>query len=737
MTTVNAIRDVGLDVTGATWEWAVTELAIHERLNAPFLINIECSGRVDGISASSAKLRALIGARATLTLPGDASGTRRILVALVDSIERTWGSVFLALVPIGTPVLASCDYHVDLAKDPVTIVTAFLTAAGYGVALHVGRSVPPRPQCVQAFETGQGYVDRLLAEEGIAWFADPDDSTKIVLCDEATLFPKHPGKFDATESRGLLTRSTGSEVVRDARVFRRVRTSKVTLRDWNFENPALDLTTAKDAGGKLTLERYEYPGGYDNSAVGKQLAALRLDAHRGDIWTLQAETPCTTIAPGQVLTIDSPRATVQGDWLVTGVALRTEPADADEAPGAYRDQVVARFEAVRASLGARPPVPATHRMPGIQTMTVTGAPGEEIHPDEHCRIKTLHRWDREHGLDDKASAWQRVMQPAMPGAMLVPRVGWEAIAGYYGRSAEDPVILGRLDTGRAPPPASLPAQKVVSSFGSCTTPGGGSFNGVSFSDTAGGEGMHVTASAAYNERTANDKAADVVGSCGSSIGGNHNITVGTGHELVVGGAHNQTISGSRTENVTSDIAIKAGSEKVGIGGARMFNIAGNQDITCAVLGRLVGAGKMVTAIESVSTKVTGAMAVNVGAATDQTSGASWDVTVAGLCEEIVTGVKSITCAGAYEMQVRATVTETYASRTVTGGGHVSEHANGALTVSSKGAANMKGANVYFKGANITLKAGGITITIKPGKVVVDGDYKSSQSAVNDSGEAYG
>jgi hypothetical protein len=189
--------------------------------------------------------------------------------------------------------------------------------------------------------------------------------------------------------------------------------------------------------------------------------------------------------------------------------------------------------------------------------------------------------------------------------------------------------------------------------------------------------------------------------------------------------------------VTSDIAIKAGSEKVGIGGARMFNIAGNQDITCAVLGRLVGAGKMVTAIESVSTKVTGAMAVNVGAATDQTSGASWDVTVAGLCEEIVTGVKSITCAGAYEMQVRATVTETYASRTVTGGGHVSEHANGALTVSSKGAANMKGANVYFKGANITLKAGGITITIKPGKVVVDGDYKSSQSAVNDSGEAYG
>jgi type VI secretion system secreted protein VgrG len=89
------------------------------------------------------------------------------------------------------------------------------------------------------------------------------------------------------------------------------------------------------------------------------------------------------------------------------------------------------------------------------------------------------------------------------------------------------------------------------------------------------------------------------------------------------------------------------------------------------------------------------------------------------------------------MQVRATVTETYGSRTVTAGENVTEHADGALSVTSKAAADMKGANVSFKGANVTLKAGGITVSITPSKVTVDGNYKSSQSSVNDSEEKYG
>jgi type VI secretion system secreted protein VgrG len=732
---MNAIRDVKLDVVGARWEWSVQSVSYRAALDEPFEIEVRSHGRNGDVPVRSTDLRKLIGARATLILPEDASGHKRVVIGLVDGVERAMGAITLSLVPIGAPKLRTRDYHVDIDKDPVTIAKAFLAAATYGVTALVTRSVPPRPQSIQAFETGQAYVGRLLAEEGIAWFTDPDDSTHVVLCDDPARFPKHPGKFDATPSHGLRTLPGATEPVDEAEVRRCVRTSKVTLRDWKFENPGLDLTAVKDSGEKLALERYEYRGGYDDPALGKQRAGLRLEAHRRDIWTLRGSTPCTTLAPGQIIAIESPRKSVHGDWLITEVLLTIDLGS--EGGRASGGAVVARFQAVRATLGARPAVAATLRMPGIQTMTVTGASGEEIHPDEHCRIKTLHRWDREHKLDDKASAWQRVMQPAMPGSMLVPRVGWEAIAGYFGRSAENPVILGRLDTGKAPPPASLPAQKIVSSFGSCTTPGGGSFNGVSFNDTKGGEGMNVTASASYNERTANDKVATVKASCASTIGGDHTLTVGKGHVVKVDGAHSHTISGSRSENVTSNITISAGSEKVGIGGARMFTVAGDQHIDCTVLGRLVVGVKMVTAVESASTKVTGPMTVNVVGGVDQTAGGTWDATVAGIHEEIVTGVKSITCARGYDLNLHAALKESYGSRTVSAGGDFMEAAGGALDLTSNGAASMKGANVVFKGANITLKAGGITITIKPGKVVVDGDYKSSQSAVNDSGEKYG
>ncbi|MBX9269792.1 type VI secretion system tip protein VgrG, partial [Chromobacterium violaceum] len=52
---------------------------------------------------------------------------------------------------------------------------------------------------------------------------------------------------------------------------------------------------------------------------------------------------------------------------------------------------------------------------GVQTATVVGPAGEEVHTDQHGRIKVQFHWQRpdEHptigaGLDDKSSCWLRV-----------------------------------------------------------------------------------------------------------------------------------------------------------------------------------------------------------------------------------------------------------------------------------------------------------------------------------------
>lgn len=47
----------------------------------------------------------------------------------------------------------------------------------------------------------------------------------------------------------------------------------------------------------------------------------------------------------------------------------------------------------------------------VQTATVVGPSGAEIHTDEHGRIKVQFHWDRLGESDENSSGWMRVMQP--------------------------------------------------------------------------------------------------------------------------------------------------------------------------------------------------------------------------------------------------------------------------------------------------------------------------------------
>ncbi|MBK0417406.1 type VI secretion system tip protein VgrG, partial [Chromobacterium haemolyticum] len=56
---------------------------------------------------------------------------------------------------------------------------------------------------------------------------------------------------------------------------------------------------------------------------------------------------------------------------------------------------------------------------GVQTATVVGPQGEEVHTDQHGRIKVQFHWQRpdEHpsigaNLDDTSSCWLRVVMPS-------------------------------------------------------------------------------------------------------------------------------------------------------------------------------------------------------------------------------------------------------------------------------------------------------------------------------------
>ncbi|WP_189462124.1 phage baseplate assembly protein V, partial [Aidingimonas halophila] len=62
-----------------------------------------------------------------------------------------------------------------------------------------------------------------------------------------------------------------------------------------------------------------------------------------------------------------------------------------------------------------------------------GPEGEDIHCDDHGRVKVQFPWDRYAAPDDTASAWLRVSQGWAGGgygSIALPRIGHEVIVSF-------------------------------------------------------------------------------------------------------------------------------------------------------------------------------------------------------------------------------------------------------------------------------------------------------------------
>jgi uncharacterized protein involved in type VI secretion and phage assembly len=105
-----------------------------------------------------------------------------------------------------------------------------------------------------------------------------------------------------------------------------------------------------------------------------------------DALHLSAPRPELDPNRGLLITSLSIDGSPDGDW--------TTRATAVPAPEPYRPPL-------------RTPRPKVH---GIQSAIVVGPPGQEIHTDEHGRVRVQFLWDREGKLNEHSSCWLRVSQ---------------------------------------------------------------------------------------------------------------------------------------------------------------------------------------------------------------------------------------------------------------------------------------------------------------------------------------
>jgi type VI secretion system secreted protein VgrG len=713
-----AIDDLDADL-------AVIDAVIEERACRPITARVRAVASAEGAPVAIGPLD-VIGRAAQLTM--HLHGVERRVALVVEEARDLDAHAELTLASPLARLAGTSGYRVFVSSSATEIVARVLAARGMRIELRAARTPDKRDHVAQVFESDLDFCERILAEEGMSFFPSPDDPPTIRVCDAPETFPDSGLAIPFREEAGL----EAGRGLYAARVRRRLTSESLGHRDDDPERPMLELRGEAGAGA---LAVHEYPGGFATPEVGRALAEARLAALQAEATVLEAEATEPALTAGQVFTIISvPEGLSEARWLVIAVTHEARTREADGAP-LYR----ARLRAVPARQGYRPPRsrrPPGEARGGVSTAVVAGAPGQEIALDALGRARVRLRWDRAESPFAEASAYARVTQSQMAGALASPRVGWEQLVGWSDRGGEVPLLLGRVYNAVQAPPASLPGKKVETHLGTRTTPRGSSGNALRISDAAGDEILALVASGDYAEQTENDKRAAVATRDERAIGGDRALIVSEHLLEKITGDIVSSIGGSREVRVASNLAIEAGADRAFIGAARSLRAGGDYLTRAPHVVRIVGGVKQEIGIEHQSVFATQASSLFVGASMTTEGGPSESVGAAGLAMIKVAGLKSITT-GHYALSVRGAYVERFASKHASSGGDIGEgYAKAAYEV--KGAAAVTAAEVVVQATErLTIKAGGVTITMTPGSIEVNGEYEGATPSVEEGFHRYG
>ena len=707
----------------------VTGMAAREGISRPFSVAVDLE-----IPSLDVDPRAFLLTPAQLTVARVESGEvlriyRGIITAVREAALRGEESGAQAVSVTIEPALArlrfSTDRRIFQNRTTQQIVSKLLEEAGVPsaqISWRLTGSYLEREVCMQFAESSLDFVARLLEEEGIFYFFEHhEDGEILVLADAPSAFPATTpsADFPYRADSGLTSEQAITGLVqRD-----RVRPAKVTLRDHDFERPALDLEASAESDAPLGRELYDFPGRYTDPAEGKRRARVRLDALAADATYVIGTSSASSLTAGHTLQISgAPDPALDREWVVIEVD-----------SGFYQHGGAVSFSSEIRLLpndaSFRPPARASRAVaPGPQLAVVTGPAGEEIHCDKYGRVKVHFHWDRESEMDDKSSCWVRVAQMHTSGSVAIPRVGWEVIVDFEDGDPDRPIVLGRLYNPSSPPPYPLPDKKTVSALKSSSSPGKGGYNEIRMEDGAGGEHVQLYAQKDHNLVVANDKTEKVTTAVSSSVGANHKLTVGANetvsvgaqYVLDVGAAQSWSVGASRSKTVSADekITVK-GSRTTTIGGSHTTMTPMSVSVTTdASITETVGGTCIEAAAMEVGRMVAGVASVTIG-------GAKIEAVASGK-SDLTVGARASTVGGAFiSASAKDVSTSVGGAKATTVGGAWAANAASEVQISAGGTLRVNvGGAVAMNGASVVLRVGGSSVTLSAGAVVFkSGDIK--------------
>ncbi|WEF32424.1 type VI secretion system Vgr family protein [Pseudoduganella chitinolytica] len=426
-------------------------------------------------------------------------------------------------------------------------------------------ATPPKPMtdACQFDETDANYLARRWAAAGLVyWFEHTEAGHKLVISDGTTAAEPVDGDPEVPYQRhGGAIEEDG---IGDWSPSRQLVHGSVALTSYDFKSgrPAvLSLPTLNQQGDVPVIESYEYTGafGFKDLADGDALARLRMQEIEARGKQFEGAGNCRQMMPGRWFRLtghfDDAAGAEASEFLVIET---THKATNNYQVRGSTPHYENRISCLRRLIPWRPGRSfncTETKIYGIQTATVVGPKGEEIHTDEYGRVRVQFHWDREGQNDERSSAWIRVATPwagANFGMTSIPRIGTEVIVSFMDGNPDRPIITGMIPNVDTMPAWSLPANKTQTGLMSRSTPGGGvdNANALRFEDKKGSEQLWMQAERNLDTVVKNDETKGVGGNRTLQVGANHTIGIGGNVSHTVGGTHTEVIKRNMTLDVT-------------------------------------------------------------------------------------------------------------------------------------------------------------------------------------------
>ncbi len=497
---------------------------------------------------------------------------------------------------------------------------------------------PEREYCVQYDETDLHFVQRLCEEEGIHYhFEHSTGGHVLVFGDDQTSFARLGQPTAYLQDNGM---TADEPVIKRFAVRIATRTSRVSRRDYDFEQPRLRMEAAyraepaANAMPQPDLEDYDYPGRFTERARGKHLSQRALERHRHDYRLAEGDSDQTGLVSGHLLEIsDHPRREWNDLWLLTEVLHEgKQPQVLEESVTSHVDSGDGFVQGYRNYFSATPwNIPfrplLNHPKPkvlGSQTAVVTGPAGEEIHCDEYGRVKVQFHWDRHGQADDKTSCWLRVSSSWAGdryGGIAIPRVGMEVLVTFLEGDPDQPLVTGCLYHKEHQVPYDLPANKTRTVFKTLSSPGGGGYNELRIEDRKGAEQIYVHAQRDWDENIEHDQKIRVGHERHDTVEANSYSEFRAEEHLTVAGDRKVEVKPDDHLTVGQTQHIKLGTAQLTKAGREIHLKAGQKMVIEAGVELTLKAGGSFIKLDPGGITVSGPLArINAGGAPGKGSG---------------------------------------------------------------------------------------------------------------------